>query len=214
VIQESSASGALSVLEEQPNVDLIICDWEMPIISGFALLTQLKKHKIWKNIPFVMATSRSDKESIVMAIEAGVSEYLIKPFNAQTLEAKLATIFNPIEKRNAERLVVTQNTDVHISFKGRYYAGTFIDISMGGCQIKTSVFKNGGSIFETVTLSFQFAGQKLILKAKLVRLEGDRNGVDVKAAFVFESMEHTSKLELKAFLDTFRIDVPSEASWN
>ena len=213
VIQESSASGALSALESHGMVDLIICDWEMPLISGFALLTQLKHHHTWKKIPFVMATTRKDKESIVMAIEAGVAEYLIKPFDAQTLEAKLGTIFNPVESQKSERLVITYNSDVQINFKGRRYIGSFVDISMGGCRIKTSVFKDGGNIFDTVQLSIQFAEQKLLLSAKLISLEGQINGVDVNATFVFDSLEHSSKLDLKKFLDTIRIDVQNEESW-
>lgn len=213
VIQEASAADAMGRLKTTKKVDLIICDWEMPRISGFVFLKQLKQDKQWKDIPFIMATSRKDKDSIVMAIESGVSEYLIKPFNGDTLETKLSTIFNPVAKRRSERHAVTQKTDVQINFKGCAYSGEFMDVSEGGCQIKTHAFKNGGAIFDNVMLSFQHFEQKLTLKAKLIRMEGEHDGRSVKAGFVFDNLEYHAKLGLKEFIDTFRIALPEDDNW-
>ena len=75
-------------------VDLILCDWEMPEMSGLELLTWCRAEEAHKITPFIMVTSRGDKENVVQAIQAGVSDYIVKPFNAATLKDKLTRVYN------------------------------------------------------------------------------------------------------------------------
>ena len=60
--------------------DLILCDWEMPEMSGLELLTWCRTQDALKAVPFIMVTSRGDKENVVQAIQAGVSDFIGKPF--------------------------------------------------------------------------------------------------------------------------------------
>ncbi|MDH5546616.1 MAG: response regulator [Gammaproteobacteria bacterium] len=214
VLQEGSAAAALNVLQNRQKVDLILCDWEMPSVSGFAFLTQLKQHEQFKDIPFIMVTTRNDKQSIMMAIQAGVSEYLIKPFNGQTLETKLSKIFTNVERRGAERLVVTEKTEVMINFKGISYTGEFMDISENGCQLKSNVFKNGGTIYDQASISFSMDNQKIVLRGKLIRQEVHRDGTSIKAAFLFQPVEHQVKVLLKQFIERFKIEQPDNSQWH
>ena len=71
------------------NVDLILCDWEMPEMSGLELLTWCRAQENLKTTPFIMVTSRGDKENVVQAIQAGVSDYIGKPFSNDQLVAKI-----------------------------------------------------------------------------------------------------------------------------
>ena len=66
-------------------VDLILCDWEMPEMSGLELLTWCREQDNLKTTPFIMVTSRGDKENVVQAIQAGVSDYIGKPFSNEQL---------------------------------------------------------------------------------------------------------------------------------
>ena len=66
-------------------VDLILCDWEMPEMSGLELLTWARAQDNLKTTPFIMVTSRGDKENVVQAIQAGVSDYIGKPFSNEQL---------------------------------------------------------------------------------------------------------------------------------
>lgn len=70
-------------------VDLILCDWEMPEMSGLELLTWCRTEEAHKITPFIMVTSRGDKENVVQAIQAGVSDYIGKPFSTDQLITKV-----------------------------------------------------------------------------------------------------------------------------
>ncbi|WP_421682847.1 response regulator [Stutzerimonas urumqiensis] len=69
--------------------DLILCDWEMPEMSGLELLTWCRAEAATKTTPFIMVTSRGDKENVIQAIQAGVSDYIGKPFSNEQLAAKV-----------------------------------------------------------------------------------------------------------------------------
>ncbi|SFD46797.1 Response regulator receiver domain-containing protein [Pseudomonas citronellolis] len=70
-------------------VDLILCDWEMPEMSGIELLGWCRAQASLKDVPFIMVTSRGDKENVVQAIQAGVSDYIGKPFSNDQLVSKV-----------------------------------------------------------------------------------------------------------------------------
>ncbi|MCZ4320557.1 response regulator [Pseudomonas anguilliseptica] len=79
---------AQQMLTRQP-VDLILCDWEMPEMSGLELLTWCREQDSLKIVPFIMVTSRGDKENVVQAIQAGVSDFIGKPFSNEQLITKV-----------------------------------------------------------------------------------------------------------------------------
>ncbi len=79
---------ALAQLKNQ-SVDLILSDWEMPNVSGAELLSTVRAMPNAGHIPFVMISSRGDRNHIVKAIELGVSDYLTKPFSAEELLKKV-----------------------------------------------------------------------------------------------------------------------------
>jgi CheY-like chemotaxis protein len=78
--------------------DLVLCDWEMPEMSGLELLTWCREQDNLKNMPFVMVTSRGDKENVVQAIQAGVSGYVSKPFTNEQLLTKVKQALNKVGK--------------------------------------------------------------------------------------------------------------------
>lgn len=75
-------------------VDLIISDWNMPLMTGEELLKNVRKNEQTRNTPFLMLTARSDKDSVLDAINAGVTEYMHKPFDRQKLIAKVNAILS------------------------------------------------------------------------------------------------------------------------
>ncbi|MCK9813186.1 two-component system response regulator [Pseudomonas chlororaphis] len=78
--------------------DLVLCDWEMPEMSGLELLTWCRTQDALKSMPFVMVTSRGDKENVVQAIQAGVSGYVSKPFTNEQLLTKVKQALNKVGK--------------------------------------------------------------------------------------------------------------------
>ena len=73
--------------------DFVISDWNMPNMMGIDLLRSVRSDPVLKSIPFMMITAESQKDNVLQAVQAGVSNYVVKPFTADTLETKLAMIF-------------------------------------------------------------------------------------------------------------------------
>jgi DNA-binding response OmpR family regulator len=71
------------------SIDLILCDWEMPEMSGLELLSWCREQDNLKTTPFIMVTSRGDKDNVVQAIQAGVSYFIGKPFSNEQLVTKV-----------------------------------------------------------------------------------------------------------------------------
>ena len=83
---------AMSKLRQR-KYGLIISDWNMEPMNGLDLLKQVRADPKLSGIPFIMVTAESKTDNVVAAKQAGVSNYIVKPFNAETLGKKLATVF-------------------------------------------------------------------------------------------------------------------------
>jgi two-component system, chemotaxis family, chemotaxis protein CheY len=82
---------ALKALEKE-KVGLIISDWIMPNMNGLEFLKAVKGNAKLKDIPFVMVTAEGQKGNVLEAINAGVNNYIVKPFTPETLQAKLQKV--------------------------------------------------------------------------------------------------------------------------
>lgn len=93
LLEAENGKQALEVLEANPGqINLIFLDWNMPVMTGFEALIEIKKNPATKNIPTVMATTEAGKADILKAISAGASAYIVKPFQKETLVAKIKEI--------------------------------------------------------------------------------------------------------------------------
>ena len=91
VDEATDGSGALSKLRDK-EFNLIISDWNMEPMSGLQLLKEVRADVKLKDLPFIMITAESKSENVIAAKEAGVSNYIVKPFNAATLKGKLTAV--------------------------------------------------------------------------------------------------------------------------
>lgn len=85
-------------LLKSTHFDLVLCDWEMPEMSGLELLQWFRTQEKYEKTPFMMVTSRGDKGHVVEAVQAGVSEYIGKPFSNEQLLNKLAKLVHKFYK--------------------------------------------------------------------------------------------------------------------
>ncbi len=74
------------------NFGLVISDWNMKPMTGIELLREVRADEKLKHLPFIMITAESKSENVVAAKEAGVSNYIVKPFNAETLKGKMVSV--------------------------------------------------------------------------------------------------------------------------
>ncbi|MCP3676742.1 MAG: chemotaxis protein CheY [Deltaproteobacteria bacterium] len=72
--------------------DFIVSDWNMPNMTGLELLKAVRADGDLKAIPFLMVTAEAQQENVIQAVQAGVSNYVVKPFTAATLQEKLDKI--------------------------------------------------------------------------------------------------------------------------
>ncbi|MFO1153845.1 MAG: response regulator [Rhodospirillales bacterium] len=95
-IDEATDGTAALQLLAQKDYGLIISDWNMEPMTGLQLLREVRRTNRLKHIPFIMVTAESKTENVIAAKEAGVSNYIVKPFNAETLKAKLQSVLGPL----------------------------------------------------------------------------------------------------------------------
>lgn len=83
-----AADGEEAVSKFKPgDFDLVLTDWNMPGKNGLEVITEIRK--VDTNVPIIMVTTEAEKARVLEAIQAGVSDYLVKPFTADTLREKL-----------------------------------------------------------------------------------------------------------------------------
>lgn len=89
--QATDGSMALKILRES-HFGMVISDWNMQPMTGLQLLKEVRADDKLKTTPFIMITAESKTENVVAAKEAGVNNYIVKPFNAETLKQKITAV--------------------------------------------------------------------------------------------------------------------------
>jgi len=92
-IDDASDGSAALAKMQQRKYGLVISDWNMEGMTGYDLLQQVRSDPGLYATPFIMVTAESKTENVIAAKKAGVSNYIVKPFNAQTLKSKIETVF-------------------------------------------------------------------------------------------------------------------------
>jgi two-component system chemotaxis response regulator CheY len=94
VDEATDGSMALAKLK-MGNFGLVISDWNMQPVTGLDLLKSVRADAQLKHLPFIMVTAESKTENVIAAKQAGVSNYIVKPFTADTLKTKMESVLGP-----------------------------------------------------------------------------------------------------------------------
>jgi two-component system chemotaxis response regulator CheY len=92
IVEAEDGAAALTLMQNE-KIDFVISDWNMPNMTGLELLKAIRADGNLKATPVLMVTAEALKENIVEAVKAGVNNYVVKPFTAETLKEKIDTIF-------------------------------------------------------------------------------------------------------------------------
>lgn len=92
IIEAEDGAVALTELKKE-KIGLIVSDWNMPNMTGLDLLKAVRGEPDLKGIPFIMVTAEGQKENVIEAVKAGVSNYVVKPFTPETFGEKLQKVF-------------------------------------------------------------------------------------------------------------------------
>ena len=93
--EAENGKAAMGTASLQP-LDLIISDYNMPEMDGLELLRAVRGHPMARKVPFILVTGRGDRELVVKAAEAGVNNYVIKPFTPQILRDKIEQVMGKL----------------------------------------------------------------------------------------------------------------------
>ncbi len=91
LVEADDGTAAWEILESQ-EINLIISDWNMPKMTGLELLKKVRASADYSKIPFLMVTAEAQKQNVIEAVQAGVSNYVVKPFTAEAISDKLTKI--------------------------------------------------------------------------------------------------------------------------
>ena len=91
-VDEAAHGGEAIIKLREKAFGLVISDWNMEPVTGMELLKQVRADEKLKNLPFIMVTAESKPENVIAAKQAGVSNYIVKPFNAETLKTKMSSV--------------------------------------------------------------------------------------------------------------------------
>ncbi|ADU64830.1 response regulator [Desulfurispirillum indicum] len=211
ILEAANGREALAIIYSHP-IEWIFCDWEMPDMSGHDLLREVRATPSMIDIPFIMITTRKDKESIVAAIQAGASSYIVKPFTPRIITEKVEGIFNQRERRRAERVMAVGDLAVEVVIDGKVSYKAFLkDISVTGAQIQVvRTFSKETAIYDRIGLRFHnsLAQELQIIEVTgvLMRTQAFHNLLlkhdHVRAAFQFLPMDPDQRRLIINFVDS------------
>ncbi len=96
IIEAEDGEDAFKKLQENPDVNFVITDWNMPKMTGLELTQAIRGDEKFANLPILMVTTRGVKEDIIQALKARVNNYVIKPFTPQVLQEKINQILESL----------------------------------------------------------------------------------------------------------------------
>jgi len=89
IIEAGDGEEALKQLSGNMPIDLILLDWNMPVMDGITFLRKVRENQVYKGVKIIMCTSESEKSKVVEALKAGANNYIVKPFKPESLKEKL-----------------------------------------------------------------------------------------------------------------------------
>lgn len=92
IIEGADGVEGWSALDSNPDVDMLITDWNMPEMNGLELVKKVRADSRFTDLPIIMVTTEGGKAEVITALKAGVNNYIVKPFTPQVLKEKLGAV--------------------------------------------------------------------------------------------------------------------------
>lgn len=210
VYDSPSGEAAVELFAAGESYDLIFSSWELPKMQGDELLAEMKKHPTAEHTPFIMMSYKKDKDSLVKAIKAGVSNYLVKPLSAGTFITKVKKTIFDLEKKEIENFKVSRKNPVDILLSEEYsLPSTLHSVVQSGCVVRTPVPKPGLlSIYQNTTLSIDLEGIPFKVPVEVMGLESDRVDTSrrqfIMATFKFDDLDLKLTGKIERLMNSFK----------
>lgn len=204
IIESNDGQDALRKIQRISNLDWVFCDWDLPNLTGLEILKDIRSNPETAHLPFIMVTAKSDRDSLVAAVQEGVTSFIIKPFTAKKLVEKVYIARGRLERRNAERTKVAQEKLINLNLATNVaISAKLIDISLSGflCLAKFDDI-NDLKVFDNLSLATDL---NLNLPCQTIRLEADPNHPartsHLRLAARFLPMQEDQRRQLVSFIE-------------
>ena len=97
IIEGADGVEAWDALQNNPDTEVVITDWNMPNMNGLELVKKIRAQEKYKDMPIIMVTTEGGKKEVITALKAGVNNYIVKPFTPQVLKEKLQAVLGKNE---------------------------------------------------------------------------------------------------------------------
>ncbi|MBF0170164.1 MAG: response regulator [Nitrospinae bacterium] len=210
VVECDQAEEAWDLLTNRMMVaDWVICAWELEGMTGFDLLVKIRENQATAGIPFLMMTTHDDGDSIMRALNAGATDYLLKPFTRQRLSEDISKIVALRYRRRVPRFQAADNNPTLVDFgRGRQFEGQLVDISETDLLVNVPQLRDRPMfICDQANITVRFGAEEFSLIGMLFRLERTP-GVEDRgrqyAAFNIKELMPADKTVMDRFLDTLK----------
>jgi len=206
VYSSSCAREASAVLRQIDSIDWVFFDNELSDRDSFEFLKEIKELKSTENAKFIMTSSEANRDTLIKAATSGVNAFVAKPFTPKIILDKMQKFVDGKVQRKAQRVDLFEAFEATIHFKEAKYRSVLVDISVGGCKIKSSLYSQGGGmIYDKAKIRVPFEDSIMSLDSQLIRLERDVSSAGdeepkIIAAFVFKELQEKYAKLLAEFL--------------
>lgn len=194
----NNGTAALEFLhqEETPNIDILLLDVMMTGMSGFQVLTELRKDSQLQHIPVIFLSALDDMESLLRGIELGAQDFLPKPFNPVLLKARIGATLEKKKLRDLELNYVANAARI-TQAAAAFEAGEFVPEILDEVAQRTDELGRLARVFQNMAYEVRAREERLKQEVQQLRIEIDRNKEATKVAEIVET-EYFQQLQQRA----------------
>ena len=155
VVQAESGEEALTIIEKE-KIDLILLDLMLPGIDGLEVLKRIRSNEIYKRVPIIMLTAKSEEIDTVLGLEMGADDYIAKPFGVHELSARIKAVFRRTEalSKNSgstmpeEDILKLEDLMINRTTHEITVRGTIMELPLKEFELLYLLAKNRGRVFD------------------------------------------------------------------
>ncbi len=211
VKQAQSPEVALEMLGEGEKFDIIFSGDEFSRMKGDEFLGEIRKNPETVKTPFIMMSIKKDKESLVAAIRAGVTNYLVKPLTAGPFMQKMKKTFTDIIRKEVERFNsgITNHAEIYLT-GDKTLIGELVDVSDSDCVIRTPIIGRGVVyIYDLVDVGIKFEGSLFKVHGEIKKIEEDTVDTSIRyfnmLSIQFSDLDHKAKGKLERLVTSVHV---------
>jgi len=210
ILTASTGKEALKLLSSNKTIDCVITNSQLNDNSGFSLISDIKQDQNFFNTSILLMSDKKDPEHILRAAACGASDFILKPFDNRSLTLKLKKLILGEKFRKHQRISTLEAFNIQIIYNDElHYDAKLLDISDGGCSVRSDAFTSEGRIYDRVSLTISNNDENILtIRSELIRIERDPESEDsdpkkVLAAFQFDDAEKNNIQKIRDFLLNF-----------